>query len=374
MQKARLRRMRAFWNNYKFVCIAYALWRITLGLAALLSVKFIPLRVGFLGAIPWSNMDGVHYIEIAKHGYFQYGEAFFPLYPFLIRMLATYTFFSYEAAGLLISHIGFLAGLLLLYRMIVRHSKALARWTIVFLLAFPTAFFYAAVYTEGLFFFLIVASVALAKEKRWFAAGICGALAAATRVVGITTLVLVAWEYWQNKPKRIRLSDIASIAIIPLGLLCYMWYLYRMTGDPFMFFHVQPMYGANRSGNAIIFLPQVFWRYGKIIFTAFLKPTAESYVVSVFECLFTIGAYVLLYIGWRSKEKMSYLIYAICVLTIPTFTGTLSSMPRYIVSVFPLFIVLGRLVPTSFKVTLVVLFGILQMVAAMVYLRGWFVA
>src|SRR3989338_6084990 len=65
----------------------------------------------FLTAL--ANFDGAHYLLIAKNGYSQYQQAFFPLYPLLIRWLSPLFFNNHLLTALIISNISFLLGLLI---------------------------------------------------------------------------------------------------------------------------------------------------------------------------------------------------------------------------------------------------------------------
>ncbi|HUD20169.1 MAG TPA: hypothetical protein VMR81_07035 [Patescibacteria group bacterium] len=366
--------MKKWLLDHKFVLITFLVWRLVLFVVSLGASFIVPIRIGYLGLTPWSNMDGIHYIQIAQGEHFLYSEAFFPLYPFAIRYLHNFVRLSYENAGIAISIISFFVGAALLYDLLKEQSENIAKWAILFLFTFPTAFFFTSVYTEGLFFLLAISTVVLAKKKNFLLAGFFGGLAGAARLVGVFLLIPVLWEYIQMKQRKIKVSDIVGFLCVPLGLVLYMAYLYHTTGDPLRFFHVQSEFGANRSGNEIILLPQVIWRYFKIIFSAVGQPTLESYSISIAEFVFTMTAYILLYYGWRIREELSYIVYAFVVLTLPTLTGTFSSIPRYILVIFPLFIILGKIPHKSIKITLIIIFSLLQIAGTMLYLRGWFVA
>src|SRR3989304_9578488 len=56
----------------------------------------------FLTAL--ANFDGAHYLLIAKNGYSQYQQAFFPLYPLLIRSLSFIFLNNYLLTALVISN------------------------------------------------------------------------------------------------------------------------------------------------------------------------------------------------------------------------------------------------------------------------------
>jgi len=364
--------MKQFWQKNKFVLFAFAIWGIFLQLAELVSYR-IPIRTGYFGAIPWGNFDGVHYVKIAESGYFQYAHAFFPLYPLLMRFFHRFVPVSYEGIGMAISLVSFLIGLMVLYRLLAKKSVELARFTTLFLLAFPTSFFFHTVYTEGLFFLCVVLVMYLTDKKKFLLAGLVVAVAGVIRIVGICLALYVLFEFIKTKPKKIRIVDIIGFLIMPLGLGWYMYFLAKTQNDPFLFMHVQSAFGANRSGSKLILPPQVVWRYMKMIFTAYMQPTVMSYLVTVLEFVMTAASYVVLWFG-RKRISLGAALYCFVVLTIPTLTGTFSSMPRYILAAVPLFIILASTPSKKVKVVLLLISFIFEIMATVLFLRGWFIA
>ncbi len=76
---------------------------------------------------------------------------FFPLYPTLIY-LSKFIGFEPKVAGVLISNVAFLIGLIILFQYLVKkHNINVARWTIAFLSFCPISLYCSVVYTEGLF-------------------------------------------------------------------------------------------------------------------------------------------------------------------------------------------------------------------------------
>jgi hypothetical protein len=365
--------MKKFWDAYKYVILLLAIWRITLVVIEKYSY-IVPLHTGYIGPGLWANHDGYFYLRIAEHGYYTLSEAFFPFYPIMIALWRMLFNIPYWIIGSCISLTSFVLGILLLHVNLSKENKRTAWWTIVYLVTFPTSFFFSAVYTEGLFFLLSILVYIASKRKLWMWAGLFGALASSTKLFGVLLLIYVVAEYILNKPKKLLLRDIIPIACIPLGLVSYMIYLYITKGDPLYFFHLQPVFGANRSGSTIILLPQVFWRYGKILFTAFLQPTPASYFITTVELVSTLFAYAVLWYGFLKKERWSLLIYGLATVTLPTMTGTLSSMPRYILSVFPLFIILGKIHNSLIQYSLLGIFITFQIILSAMFLRGWFVS
>src|SRR3972149_7575541 len=104
---------------WRFVLISFFVWRIALFFIVWAGNMFVPQRIGFLGPSVWANFDGVHYLSIAQNGYMRFQEAFFPLYPLLIRILAKSVLFDhYLWAGLLISHVSLFIALIIFYKLV----------------------------------------------------------------------------------------------------------------------------------------------------------------------------------------------------------------------------------------------------------------
>src|SRR6266571_8435749 len=97
--------------------------------------------------IPFANYDGAHYLHIAHDGYKQYEQAFFPLYPLAIHLFSNITGGRYFLPGLILANLAFLAGLIFFIKFL-RHigsQKHEILFATLFLLAFPTSFFFGAV-------------------------------------------------------------------------------------------------------------------------------------------------------------------------------------------------------------------------------------
>ena len=107
----------------------------------------------------WKKWDAWHYVGLAELGYTGYWEdgrplflVFFPLYPWLVRLVCPLTGHNTMAAGLMVSFLCYSAGCVYLYRLAAWElGKGAARRTVLFLSLFPYAFFFGGVMTEGLF-------------------------------------------------------------------------------------------------------------------------------------------------------------------------------------------------------------------------------
>ncbi|OGF99943.1 hypothetical protein A2Y99_03955 [Candidatus Gottesmanbacteria bacterium RBG_13_37_7] len=272
---------------------------------------------------------------------------------------------------------------------------------ILFLVFFPLSFFFGSLYTESVFFFFCLSSFYAARKKNWRIASIFACLASATRLTGIFLLPALLWEQYKdqliaqslelkNKAKNsnfnanfkssfqllhcyiVTLLHSPIIYISPLGLIFYMIYLQLQFGDFLYFWHAQPIFGAERSGTAIILLPQVIWRYLKIF--ASVSIYTEAFWIPVIEFISSLGAIYLLILSHMKKVRLSYLIFSWLTVIVPTLTGTFSSMPRYIILAFPIYIVLGLLDNKIVRYLLLITCYLLLIALTILFTRGHWVS
>ncbi len=360
-----LRTIHIDWSLLKNITLVLVVQRLIFFLIGFFADNFVPFQPSYpyfesllkpFGPewfVKWGGFDGVHYLTIVEKGYVGTGliQAFFPLYPLLIRLLST-TFYPI-VSGMLLSTTCFI-GAMYMWVLMMRDKKIQIPWWMMLLpwLVFPTSLFFGALYTESLFLLLVFLSVLNLQRKHIFLASIFAGLVSATRVVGIMLvpfmLLHIFLEWW---PKRshlaLPLKHLAISLIGATGLLSFMVYLYKTFQDPLFFLHVQEEFGAGRS-EKIVLLPQVLYRYIKILFTT--HEWTWSYYAYAQELVVTSIVFsVLLYLSLKHWKKMlPELVFSWGVFIIPTLTGTLQSMPRYVLAVFPLFIfwnVLGKSKP-----------------------------
>lgn len=329
----------------------------------------------------WANFDGVNYVEIARGGYHYPNFAYFPLYPLVIAIGREALKVSYVQSGLIVSSICVILALFFLSRIVaLDFSKNIALASLIVALALPTAFFYGAVYADSLYLLLSTASFYFARKSAWFWASVFGFIAGLTRLVGIVLLPALIVEWYLQKRSKIkdqRLKILATkfmkervffIFLIPLGIVAYGLYLQLNFGDFFLFQKSMTVWNQEK----FVFPLQVGFRYLKIIFTA---EHNFIYFVAIVELIstvlyFALSIYVLL------KVRVSYGVFMLLTLLIPTFTGTFQSMPRYILHLFPAFIALAILTSRSKKAfwSIIAIFLLIQGLFVAFFTRGYFVA
>lgn len=290
----------------------------------------------------WGRWDAEHYLGVAKYGYSGTEPAFFPLYPLLIRMAGAFTG-SQLIAGLIISNVASFFGMLYLYKLVEHeYNRHVAQRATFYVSIFPTAIFFSAVYSESLFFFLTVASFYYVRERRWLMAGTFGFLAALTRSEGVLLAapLFIEWavaakeggreffRYWVDDVVK----PLIGMALVPLGLACYMTYLWVISGDPLRFSHVQSHWGRHFAPPWVSFASTV----QKIVHAHATQTVANESL----ELAFTLLMLVVLAAGLR-RLRLSYVVYMSLSILIPLCTGSLMSMPRFALVLFPMFALFG---------------------------------
>ena len=184
----------------------------------------------------WERFDALWFLRVASGGYVD-GDgsaAFFPLYPMLTRGLSVILGGRPLAAALLVSHAAFLGALVVFYLLTEsEYDEATARRAVLYLALFPTAFFFFAPYSESLFLLLAVSSLAAARRGRWAIAGAAGALASATRSVGVllpVPLAVEAFHRWKERREGL-LGPLLWSAAAALGTGLYLFFWWRTSGD-----------------------------------------------------------------------------------------------------------------------------------------------
>lgn len=369
--------------------IFFLAWRFLLFVFLFLSIRVLPLQKNFLGGglgnylktpyfWAWSNFDGEHYLNIAQHGYGYLEQAFFPLYPLLIRLFGVILggeFVYYNLAALFISNSSFFIGLIGLIKLIrLDYSDKVANIALLLFLLFPTSFYFGSVYTESLFFVLVVWSFYFARKRNWWLAGILGAIASGTRFLGVFLLPSLLVEYLL-KGKNRNLKNILPILIIPSGLVGFMYFLYLTEKDPLKFIHVLPGFGEQRQIIPVV-LPQVFYRY----FFKILPNINYNYFPVVFTTILEVLVaimFLVLVIVLFWKERLSYAVFSLSSYLIPTLSGSFSSLPRYVITIFPAFIIASVYLnksPIWLKIVLFLILFFMLGTATSLFVRAYWVS
>lgn len=344
--------------------------------------------------VPFANYDGAIYLNIAHDGYGTYQQAFFPLYPLIIHYIVPFFSGMYFINGFIIANLAFVGGLYFFIKFLkhIGSQKHEIIFTILFLLTFPTSFFFGAVYTEGLFFFFFSTSLYFLTTKQYYKGAFFGLFAGLTRLIGvfITILGIVTWYFTkryttlpQKRKSRFtkeKLGELFFILTPLLGIGSYMYYLKQTTGNFLAFYSAQPQFHQNRSSH-LIFLPQVYYRYVNIFFHTkdhfSLFIALLEFIVFNFMIIVVLYDLYQLFVEKRSEKTHILLglnIFSLLNLLLPSLTGTLVSVPRYALFSLSVFIRLSRIQSLKIKLLLLFIFGLLHIILLTLFLWGHFVS
>lgn len=153
-----------------------------------------PLEFPLVGI--WQRWDACWYSKVATFGYQPDGStAFLPLMPAAMRVVAIPLAGDVALAGLLVSGIAMVVALVGLQRLVTDDlGVSIARRSVWLVVAWPAALYWAAPFTEALFFATSIWTFRFARRRRWLPAALAAALAVSTRLPGILLILPLAWE------------------------------------------------------------------------------------------------------------------------------------------------------------------------------------
>lgn len=376
-----------------FILKSFIIWRVALIVVAILAIKYIPVfSYNFFGGRyinyvtnpifwGWANFDGEHYLSIAMFGYKDLQLAFFPGYPLLMNILSRFlgsNISSYLWSGIIISNSLFLGSIFILRKIVMLdYSKKIANISILLLILFPTSFYFGAVYSESLFLFLSLLTYYFYRKNKFLLVGFVGVLMTLTRLYGVLIILMIGIDILTKKTKLIKIiqQKIYLIGISMTGIFTYMWYCWLTKGDVLAFYTLQTKVGEQRSDHLIL-LPQVFYRY----FVRIIPNLKWNYFPVVFTTLlevFVAILFLIIIIYSFKKIRWDYWIYLLLGYLVPTLTGSFSSLPRYVIVLFPAFIIVSILFEKTNKylrLGIYLIMTIIAIIAQMLFFRGYFVS
>ncbi len=307
----------------------------------------------------WVRFDAGWYLAIADDGYFfdpgsQSSIAFFPAYPLLLDAVATVIGDPF-LAGMLVTWASGLGVAVLFWRWCrARMTPSAARTSLVLLLVFPYAWFlHLSIYADALFIVAVLGSFTLLEHDHPWLAGLVGAVATASRPVGIAVIVGLVVRALERRGalripdnvrfrlptginlRKLRPSD-GGVLVAAGGLGSYCAFLAVRFGDPLAFAAVQGAPGWEQAAGPrtwfkIAFLGQLV--RGDPFVSARLAAQAVLTLVALL-----LVPYVIRRFGW------GYAAFSLAVVALPAIsTKDFQGMGRYLLAAFPLFAVAGDL-------------------------------
>jgi len=269
--------------------------------------------------------------------------AFFPAYPFAMRLVWRFTPMSPLGAGIFVSLVAGAVATLLVGALVrkVADGEAAERAMVLFCF-FPGAFVLSMVYAEAVMLVAAAACLLALLERRWLLAGLAGALASATRGNGLVLALCCAWGAVVAIRRNREWRSLMAPALAPLGAVGYFLFLKARTGSFTAWFVVERKgwnerfdFASNNWNHAHRFLHHPFRNANELILGLGL--------------IFAIAAGIALV---RSGAPSVLTIYAFATLVLVFLSATLGVRPRFLFTAFPLLLPIAvRARGTTFAVT-----------------------
>ncbi len=289
-----------------------------------------------------SIYDNNWYYGIIQDGYHlhpSYGNsgqaanwAFFPLDALLIKLLSFNGLIDIRIAGFIINNIFFIMAMLISYKYIMlTHNNTVLAIGYIFLMTFgPYNFYFSSLYTESLFLLLTVTALYEMEQSHYIKMGIAGCLLSATRVTGVFLCFCVLVKLIQKYRNEENVSFLGfvkkifsnrrlvlGVSIIPAGLFSYMFYLYKLVGDPLAFIRIQ---------NSIEWRGSSVKSYISSILPAF----CSDKFIDIYLQLFLIMIIIVMIYQFKKGNLHEIFVYAIpCAIQFFNGNGVLMGIGRY---------------------------------------------
>jgi Gpi18-like mannosyltransferase len=307
----------------------------------------------WLGGTQWYHRllrwDSEWYKIIATEGYKYDGDpsltqtvVFYPLYPTLSRLVSEMSGIEVFDSMLLVANLATAAAVLLLFKLVrERFDDRTALATVAMISFFPTSVFLSAGYTEPLALLLMVSFFLAVTRERFFAAAVLAGLAVATRSSGIVLLPVLLWELWRGRsPKQFLIEAIPLSVVATSGLWLYVIYLGVAFGHPMAFSDGQAAFHESTTMAARLASALLLEPFGKINLTDISPAGLDQWFTLIFIALIVRS--------WFTAVSRGMTLFAAMVLALPYLTlcggpAGFTSMARFNIVSFPLFVVMALL-------------------------------
>lgn len=282
----------------------------------------------------WQRFDSNIYVSIAEKGYGHIpGDTHFPpLFPLLIRFFQPFFGGAFPAA-LFISHVATLYMLKLLYDAFIQWGgEANATRALLFLVVYPTFFFFFSAYSEPVFIVCLLLSLRSMQNRTWAWAGFWTFCATLTRLQGAALLIPMLYLMRLDSPFLRRFSHWVGLALAGFSGVFYL-YLRSLEGTG----SVLPV--VESEWQARLALPGEPYLYAVRTILA----GRASFIDILNFCVATLFL-VLIVAGWKKipLEYNLFMLFNLLIISIRVVeTQPLNSMSRFSLTLFPAFYTLG---------------------------------
>lgn len=379
--------------------------RVGYWLLAIVAVLWAPIERN----IPHFSADGPHvslvfnvfaqwdsgwFIRIAERGYdVDQSASFFPFYPLLVRGVST-VLGSSVIAGVLVSLVAAGIAALAVFRIAQRLvGEDVASDSVLFLALFPFAFVFTAVYSDALFLALASWSLLTALRQHAVLASVLGALAVATRPMGLALVPALLVLLWPKERSPRAIARSFAVVLLPVALGAYALYLHVHLGDAGAFYHSQNVFWLRETSpwgplrgawDALRTTYQGAAELGLHLpadngYPAGFEDSQQRGTWNLLQGLLLLAAAILTWVVWK-RLGPAFGAYSaaviVVILSTPAAVVPLVSIPRFLIADFPLFIALAALAAPRPRLRLGIVIGFAAVggIAAVGFARGVWIA
>jgi Gpi18-like mannosyltransferase len=254
-------------------------------------------------------------------------------------------------------------------------------FTIAILFAIsPLSYIFSALMSESIFAFLLLLTLLLSINKKYLLAGLVGCLLSATRNTGILVIIPMAMIYWKQnranlnsekvnfkKPSWMFLNSkmFLSLLMVPLGIIAFAVFLNSRVNDPLAFIHIQSYWEKPVDGvHPLLAIPFSIINYS----------LEGSLKIHLYNLAWFFGALLLFAIGLKRKLVPFFLNNIVLWLFIPLLAGSMLALPRYLSVLFPIYIIIGKLLVSPLSKMLVFSISFLGLLLlSYFYINGYWI-
>ncbi len=370
-----IRNIIILWLAWIFILLGYQAWTVmrftvkhpdyVLEWTPIDTATTYKLRKPYLNE-PFMNQqvafDSEYYLSIATVGYddpkvtsgvvdgqrLPLNYAYLPFYPYAMKVIAfplrvfgLNPIATSTLAGVIVSVLGTLGGMLALSDLGRDFLAEDGAWRAIFyLLVYPAGFFLAMVYTEGLFVGLAFGSLALIQRRQWLWGSLLAVCATLTRAVGVALVIPLVMGYirsgqWRElRLARPGLKQLGITLALLSPVIAYIVWRLSPLGQLFT------LVDHDYFGRQLLDLGVSFngWLSAIRSLVGANLQTAAYYMVEVGATLLAIVA---CFFTWRRYPEAT--IFSAAVIFLSLTSGYPQGMHRYVMTAPALFLFLGRL-------------------------------
>jgi hypothetical protein len=289
-----------------------------------------------------TTWDGTWFLRAVRHGYPAHlpmvdGHvaanpiAFFPLFPLMVRGLAALGIAPGAGALLLSGATG--ASAVVAVGSLARRlaGDSAARRAALLFAVFPGTFAFSFAYSEGIVVTCVGFGLLALLDRRFWLAGVLGAVATAASPVALAFVVSCAWSGIRAARAERRPGPLVAPVLAPAGFAAYMVYLWIHTGTTNAWRLTER--GGWHSWPSATYPFRILW--------AFLhdpvSPTLTGHILFVGTVAAVVGTVLMV----KEHQPAPVFLFGVCAAGAAALSQPVGLRPRFLMLAFPMVIAAG---------------------------------